>query len=334
MNFGGCRGLGRAPARGMSLRQRANKYASVARRQAGVFSLSQATAKGLSRKFIHEQVAANVLTHLGRGVYCVNGVPSTFELRVWAACLEANGFASHRTAGWVWGLDGLGATAPELLEVVVPLQSHRKAKGTRVRRSRTLAPDHIYDAKGPPRTNVARTLIDLSEILGPDELELAFDSALRRVRVFRPWITTLLAGLPTRGHRNIKRLLELVRSDEPALESAFEVQLRQLMRRSGIPTPTCQYRVREQGRIIARLDFAWPQLTRPVALLAHGFRWHGKRKRWKYDLQQVSALNRLGWCVIQCTTEALADSSELLADLRAVLPSPTPPTVRNTFHPG
>lgn len=188
-----------------------------------------------------------------------------------------------------------------------------------MRRSRTLTREHIFEGRGPPRTNIARTLIDLSEELDEQSLDLAFFSALRRVRVLRPWLTTMLANISRKGHRNIGRLRALIASNDAALDSAFEVLLRRLFRRSQLPEPICQHPVYEGRRLIARLDFAWPDHPRPVAVLAHGLRWHGNTARWKYDLWQVSALSRLGWHVEQCVFDVLEQPDELIANLRSVL---------------
>lgn len=97
----------------MSLLLRAKKYTEIARDQGGVFTLTQALAAGLNDQFIRGQVAADVLFRVSPGIYAVSGTPPTFSHRLWAACLEADGVVSHRTAGWLWRFDGLHWSNPQ-----------------------------------------------------------------------------------------------------------------------------------------------------------------------------------------------------------------------------
>ena len=49
-----------------------------------------------------------------------------------------------------------------------------------------------------------------------------------------------------------------------------------------------------------------------MALLAHGFRWHGSARRWQRDVTQASELSALGWRVVQCTAEDVRLRPEII----------------------
>ncbi len=294
--------------------------AALASRQGGVLTRAQAMECGLSPSKIRTRIRAGLWERLGTSVYGVAGAPHTWEQRVWAACLETGGLASHRTAGWLWGLDGLGRTPPGELEVIVSFANRRTTDGAQVRRSRTLVPAHAAKRPGIPRTNLARTLLDLSEVLGPLELELAFDSALRQQADLRAWLNRLLRPLSARGHQGIGNLKELLSEPTPAADSALEVKLRRLLKAAKLPAPRTGVDVIDGGVHVAKLDFAWPDNRPRVALMAHGARWHGNTRRWQRDLQQVSQLAGLGWRVVQCSLEDLQQRpEELLLNLRRAL---------------
>jgi very-short-patch-repair endonuclease len=78
-----------------------------------------------------------------------------------------------------------------------------------------------------------------------------------------------------------------------------------LLRRAGFPPPTPQYDVRAQGRVLARVDFAYPEIR--FAIEVDGYRWHSGRARWEHDLRRRNALTTRGWRVIHVTSSDLAN---------------------------
>jgi hypothetical protein len=217
-------------------------------------------------------------------------------------------------------LDGVGGSAPRELEVIVALDNKCQAGGAKVRRSRTLLPSHVSKVRGPPRTNLARTLIDLSEQLDFEDLELAFGSAQRQQRDFREWLRRVMKPIPRRGHRGIANLDVLLEERDVAVDSALEVRVRRLLKSARLPMPVTGHPVFDDQVHVVRLDFAWPNNKPRVGLMAHGARWHNDTKRWKRDLKQVSRLSGMGWRVVQCTYDDVTkDSEQLLVDLRRAL---------------
>ena len=81
---------------------------------------------------------------------------------------------SHRSAAALLGLrPGSGR-----IEVTVPAVC-RQVSGVRIYRSRMLDPRDFTVVDGIPVTSVARTLLDLSAVVRPNDLELAIDRAER-----------------------------------------------------------------------------------------------------------------------------------------------------------
>jgi hypothetical protein len=168
-------------------------------------------------------------------------------------------------------------------------------------RSRTLDDRHAAKRAGVPRTNLARTIIDLAEVLEPKTLELAFDSALRQQADLRSWVLRVMKEWPRNGHRGLMTLDALLAERGAALDSALEVKVRRLIRSAGLPAPKAGVDVVDGAPFIAKLDFAWPTNSPRVALMAHGAKFHGNTQRWRRDLEQVSALSGLNWRVVQTT---------------------------------
>lgn len=144
-------------------------------------------------------------------------------------------------------------------------------------------------------------MCDLAAVVTPTEVEDALDDALRRGLVR---IEQLLDRLNTDARRRrASGLLRALISDRagpgPASESVLETRLMRLLRGSGLPLPTQQHAVRREGRVFARLDFAYPEMK--VALETDGYRWHAGKRRWATDLERRNALTALGWRVLHLT---------------------------------
>ncbi len=296
------------------------RASTLASRQSGLLTRKQALECGLSRTQVEYLLTTSRWERLSTGVYRVAGAPGTHEQRVWAACLETNGLASHRTAAWFWNLDGVGRRPPEPIEVAVPFASKRTSDLALVRRSRSLLPSHAAKRAGVPRTNLARTVIDLAEVLDPPGLELAFDAALRQQPDLRHWVQRLVRSMGASGRRGMGNLKPLLGERSVALDSALEVKVRRLIRAARLPAPRAGVDVVEGGLHVARLDFAWPENRPRVALMAHGARWHGNTRRWQRDLAQASQLAGLGWRVVQCSAADIDERpDEVVRNLKRAL---------------
>jgi hypothetical protein len=286
-------------------------------RQHAVISYGQAIDAGLSRMAISRRVDAGRWVRLLPRVYRVGGAPATGRQGMMAATLWAGEGAllSHRAAGVLHGLDGVKAehlevTASKRLRSGVVL-AHYAPPFTAIDRD-------VLDAI--PVTSPTRTLIDLAGILCPDDLELAFEDARRRGLTSRARLGYRLRELEGHGRVGCGALRALVADGRGRTHSgsAPEVRLRRRIIRSGLPRPIPQYEIRHRGRLIARVDLAYPELR--VAIEYDSERWHSGRRPRESDLERRNRLTALGWHVVHVTgTELAAGAPTAIAALRRLI---------------
>jgi hypothetical protein len=91
---------------------------SLANRQFGLVSRSQALAAGLSQRAIGRRLQSSQWERLYPSVYRLPGAPRSWEQKLMGALLWAGPEAalSHRSAAALWKLDGV---APGALDVLV-----------------------------------------------------------------------------------------------------------------------------------------------------------------------------------------------------------------------
>ncbi|HMC05484.1 MAG TPA: hypothetical protein VKJ83_08430, partial [Actinomycetota bacterium] len=130
----------------------------------------------MSDNAIRARLEAGAWQRVHRGVYRVAGSRQTREQSVLAACLAAGGkaVASHDTAASMHGLPaGDSRTHITLVGTKAP-----RVAGAKIH---VVAGLHVPDCavkNGIPVTSVARTIIDLAQILSPARLEEVLDHAL------------------------------------------------------------------------------------------------------------------------------------------------------------
>ena len=160
------------------------RLAGVAGRQYGVISLDQLRALGLSRSAAQDRAESGRLHRIHHSVYSL--MPLTLlgrNGRYMAAVLACGPEAvlSHACAA---ALHEIRRTDQTKIDVTVKGRSHRKHAGLDVHRSTTLTPGDVTKVHGIPCTTLARTILDLAQVIKGRPLERALDQAeiLRRAR--------------------------------------------------------------------------------------------------------------------------------------------------------
>ena len=153
------------------------RLAGLAATQHGVLALAHLRALGLSESAVHKRVAAGRLHRRFHGVYSV--VPTNLLSRnghYLAAVLACGPGAvlSHRSAAMLLGLRQTAATK---IDITVPSRSGIRHAGVSVHRSRNLTAADATVVENIPCTSVARTLLDLAEVVPRRPLERAFDQS-------------------------------------------------------------------------------------------------------------------------------------------------------------
>lgn len=275
-----------------------------------VFTWAEAVGSGL---LTARQLRSPCWRRLLRGVYAESSLPVAHGLYVAAARLlipPGAAFAG-RSAAWVYGAEDL-AGPEDPVEVLID-EGHRfgPVAGLVIRTERRIPPGHVVSVGGYARTSPPRTAWDLARA-APDLVEaVVVLDALMRAGVLRPRQLPLLTGpLRRAGCRRVPAAAALA---DARSESPPETRLRVRMILAGLPAPTPQYVIRDDGRFVARVDLAYPEAK--LALEYDGL-WHAERGQFGRDRRRLNALHAAGWRVIHVTAADLHDLGPILEAVR------------------
>jgi very-short-patch-repair endonuclease len=152
-------------------------------------------------------------------------------------------------------------------------------------------------------TTTERTIADLAAMLPMTALESALDDAIRR-RLIK--LQTLRGRrLVGPGSRNLRIALAQRVDRDPVPGSVLERNFLGALRRSGLPEPRRQWPVRRGGRVIAIVDFAYPEQR--VVIEVDGYRYHTGRRDWQRDLARQNEIVACGYDVLRFTSQDVAE---------------------------
>ncbi|MGH2784943.1 MAG: type IV toxin-antitoxin system AbiEi family antitoxin domain-containing protein [Actinomycetota bacterium] len=294
---------------------------SLAAGQHGVFTRAQAIDSGVNRGEIRWRLETRRWVHVYPGVYRLAGSPETWRQRAMAACLHwgVDAALSHRAAAKLRSLCALRHARVELL---APRNRNRyRASGIVVHRlSVPLPHEDVSKIDGIPVTKPARTLLDLASTESGRMTARFVDDALRRGLVTLSFLERWLKDPRRKHQRGAPLLRELVeeRAIRGVTESQLEADALTLLNDAGLPIPMVQYIVEDRGRIVARLDLAYPEQR--VAIELDGFRFHDTRDSFDAERARGNELQAMGWNVLRVTAKHLErDRDEVVAWVRRVL---------------
>jgi very-short-patch-repair endonuclease len=215
---------------------------------------------------------------------------------------------SHASAASLWELRPSSAAT---IDVTVPARSGRKKRrGIRVHRSGRLRREEAVVRDGIPVTTVARTLLDLADVLPTQAVKRAIDEAEYRGRFD---LTSLIAVVENNPGRRGAKVLALARQPLQRTRSDLEQDFLAFCRRHRLPRPTV-------GAAIAgyEVDFAWPDAR--LILETDGLAAHRTRRAFEDDRIRDRRTLRAGYHTIRLTDRALRhDQQEVARDLRDLL---------------
>jgi very-short-patch-repair endonuclease len=299
------------------------QIARLAAKRYGVFSRADVERLGGTKSAIDWRIAIGRWERVSPGIYRLAGVASSWRQSLLAACLSwgVETSRSHRAAAAVFELAGFEAG---IVELIVPRGRWRKDPGAIIHRVALPAVDRMMVA-AIPVTTPARTLIDLASVAPAHAVEEALDDALRSKLVSVPRLRWRLAELGRRGRPGVRLIRELVDargSSAQVPQSVFETRMLRVLSAAGV-RPIVQHEVRSQGRLVAVVDFAFPDQR--LAIEADGFRWHSGRSRWESDRARRNELTLLGWRVIHVTWNELSnDPGTVVGSIRRALVGRSP----------
>ena len=162
-------------------------------------------------------------------------------------------------------------------------------------------------------TTAEATAVRLAGLLEGDAAVVAVDQLVAAGVVDLAAVRGLADTARGPGSARARRVCALA---DGLAESPQETRLRLLLRRSALPAPIAQYRVRDGGRVVARVDFAWPE--HEIALEYDGV-WHGESGQFAEDRRRLNRLTAAGWRVIFVTAADLHHPESLLARIAAAI---------------
>jgi hypothetical protein len=226
------------------------------------------------------------------------GVPVLTTEGRWLAAVLACGPAaalSHRSAAALWGLL---ATSRHAIDVTRPGRSHIRA-GIQVHRARAIRPHDVTAVRGVPCTAVARTLLDLSEVVSRRRLERALDQAeMLRILDASSLEELLDRSAGRRGAPILRAVLGDHRTGAALTRSELEDVFLGICRSAGIAHPEVNAVIEASGGAL-EVDFMW-RLPRLI-VETDGHRTHGTRAAFERDRRRDQLLALAGWRVVRFT---------------------------------
>jgi len=287
--------------------------AQVAETQLGLVTHGQSLGAGLSDEAIEWRVRTGRWQRRHRGVYAVTGLPRSWEQDLMAACLAggSGAVASHRSAAGLWAFDGIPRGFVEI-SVARPL-CHRLT-GVVVHRSTDLVRSASSTRAGIPVTSPMRTLVDLGAVMPSWAVETALDHVLSRRLVTVAGVRRELDVLARKGRRGagvLRALLDCRGDACLRTDSVLEARMLRICREHGLPLPVTQYEIRVGGRLLARVDFAFPEIR--LAIEVDGYEHHASLGAFQHDRTRQNDLVAAGWTVLRFTWDDVTRHPERVA---------------------
>jgi very-short-patch-repair endonuclease len=242
---------------------------------------------------------------LHRGVYAVGHDRLRIEGR-WLAAVMACGpgaVLSHRDAAQLWGLR---QSSSALIDVTVPSQNGRiRRRGIRVHRSGRISPEEVTRVDGIPVTTVARTLLDLADVLDKQALRRAITEAEYTGRFD---LTSVTAVVELNPGRRTRKLMEAAHARQHRTRSPLEDRFLALIDTWGVEEPETNVWI--DGY---EVDFLWRKAG--LVVETDGLSAHATRAAVRRDRVRDRVLWRAGLRTMRLTAADLEEPAAIVADL-------------------
>jgi very-short-patch-repair endonuclease len=276
----------------------------------------QLAAIGVRGSSVERRVESGRLVRLYRGVFAVGHVQRTQETR-WIAAVMACGQGaalSHLDAAALWRI--YESRGPSI-HVTTTKRSSRTLPGITVHRARRLDPADVTKKDGIPVTTVARTLVDLTDVLSSDRLL----RAIREAEYLKLLDTDSLTAAVQRANGR-KRLTELTKAIErhnpgQIVREELEHRFLELVHAAGLPEPKTNVKVKTRRRTYV-VDCLWPD--QGVAVELDGRAAHARAAAFEQDRARDAALTATGLRPLRFTWHRVTEEpGDVVAELKATL---------------
>jgi hypothetical protein len=262
----------------------------IAARQHGLVTAGQLVHLGLGRNGISQRVK-RALHRIHRGVYAVGHAALSRLGEFLAAVLAAGPGAalSHDTCAELFEVRRWPAA-----EIHVSAPRRRRIPGVRTHCT-PLGPLDVVVFRGIPVTNVARLLVDLTDVTDADEILGVIGEAAWRKRFNLE--ATRAAIIRANGRRNLQALEAAISrylAGEKGPKSRAELAFLRLV---GEPRPLSNADVEGE-----EVDAHWPDRRLIVEVDGHGHRRPAQRRD---DARRDGKLRAAGWTVLRITADEI-----------------------------
>lgn len=258
----------------------------------GVASRWELEALGLGRDAITKRARSGRLHRVHQGVYALHSsLTSRGHARAAVLACGNGAVLSHRSAAHLHGLFRAG---PQRIEITIPTSNGRKTRPGITLHRCALSATEVTNNGCLPLTSLARTLLDVAEVVPHRILIAAIDRA-EELRILD--LNQVQADLDAHPHRHgaaklTKAIAEYAQG--PVLRSILERDFLALCHKHQLPIPHTN---RTLGPYEA--DFHWPEhrLIAETDGRAH----HARRKAFTKDRVRDAELLADGWRTVRFT---------------------------------
>lgn len=304
-----------APDAGSQHDQRERAISALASRQHGVVTTRQLVSIGFSKGSIAHRERQDRLHRVHRGVYAVGHGRLTTAGRQMAAALACGeGVAlSHVSAAGPLGL--LGEHGGTVHVTALPGNGSASRSGVRVHRGRALEARDVTHVDVRPVTTVARTLVDLGDVVSPAYVRRAFVRAEQARAIDMTAIDHVLARAGRRrGPAILRALLAVYDPRWHDTRSELELAMLDLAERSGLPEPNVNEWL--LGRFL--VDFLWRDAR--LIVETDGREFHATATARRDDARRDHALRRAGFRVMRVSYRSvISDQANVASRIAAAL---------------
>jgi very-short-patch-repair endonuclease/predicted transcriptional regulator of viral defense system len=287
------------------------RIAALAAKQHGVVTRAQLLDARIASSTVDERVASRALLKLHRGVYAV-GHASLRREGHWLAAVLAIGdraALSHRDAA---ALHELRPSARPRIEVSTTKERTTTAK-VQVHARRLLDARDVTTVDGIPVTTVARTLLDLAEVLTHQPLVKVCGEAERQGKLDMKGIEEAIGRVRGRRGRSIAKLRaaldELKRHGATLTRSHLEDQFLALLDAHDLPRPATNAHVAGY-----EVDAVWR--SQHLAVELDGWEAHRTRRAFQRDRVKGNAIQAAGYALLRFThADVVRRPGEVAADV-------------------
>jgi hypothetical protein len=284
------------------------ELAEMCARQAGVLTVA-AASQAMGESAVRWRLKTDRWRLAGHGVLVTQSGPLSEVQLLWAAVLAAGDGAvlAGLTAA---KLDGLNGFADRHIYLLIPKtrQVRKALPDVAVHRSAQLGSGDVHPLRKPPRTRLARSLVDAVAWATTDRQARAILAAGVQQRLVRAADLNRVVERCARGPRRTLMLTTLADVAGGA-EALSELDFSDLVRRYGLPEPDRQgRRVDAQGNRWLDAVWEWARLVAEI-----DGRWHMDAGAWWADMERDNELTVDGYRVLRFPAFAVRDSPEAVA---------------------